>query len=118
MPLNPTQVKSKQPGVRADGGGLYLVVRESGERVWAFRFTAPDGKRGQIEFAKVGDKPGELSLTAARDQAREYRLAKKDGVDPRHKKQIEAKGGKTFKDYAKKKYPGWCMGKHKDEPKS
>jgi hypothetical protein len=47
-----------------------------------------------MEFAKVGDKPGELSLTAARDQAREYRLAlKKDGVDPRHKKQIEAKGG-------------------------
>ena len=99
MPLNPTQVKSKQPGAYADGGGLYLVVRESGERAWAFRFTAPNGKRGQMEFAKVGDKSGELSLTAARDQAREYRLAlKKDGVDPRHKKQIEAKGGKTFKE--------------------
>jgi len=36
MPLNPTQVKSKQPGAYADGGGLYLVVRESGERAWAF----------------------------------------------------------------------------------
>jgi integrase len=119
MPLNPTQVKSKQPGAYADGGGLYLIVRESGERAWAFRFTAPDGKRGQMEFAKVGDKSGELSLTAARDQAREYRLAlKKDGVDPRHKKQIEAKGGKTFKEYAEEKYPGWCIGKHKDEPKS
>jgi len=119
MPLNSNQVKSKQPGAYADGGGLYLVVRDGGDRAWAFRFTAPDGKRGQMEFAKVGDKEGELTLSEARDQARQYRLAlKKDGVDPRHKKQIEAKGGTTFKEYAEEKYPGWCVGKHKDEPKS
>src|SRR5438445_873083 len=119
MPMNSNQVKSKQPGAYAEGGGLYLVVRDGGDRAWAFRFTAPDGKRGQMEFAKVGDKEGELTLSEARDQARQYRLAlKKDGVDPRHKKQIEAKGGTTFKEYAEEKYPGWCVGKHKDEPKS
>ena len=56
MPLNPNQVKSLQPGAHADGGGLYLVVRESGERAWAFRFTALDGKRAQMEFARVGDR--------------------------------------------------------------
>jgi hypothetical protein len=39
MPLNPNQVKSKQPGAHADGGGLYLIVREGGDRAWAFRFT-------------------------------------------------------------------------------
>jgi hypothetical protein len=55
-PLNSNQVKSLQAGVRADGGGLYLVARESGERVWAFRFTGLDGKRAQMEFAKVGDR--------------------------------------------------------------
>jgi hypothetical protein len=31
--LNSNQVKSLQAGVHADGGGLYLVARESGERV-------------------------------------------------------------------------------------
>jgi hypothetical protein len=54
--LNSNQVKSLQPGVHADGGRLYLVVRESGDRVWAFRFTDVDGKRAQMEFARVGER--------------------------------------------------------------
>jgi integrase len=119
VPLNATQVKTKKAGAYADGGGLYLHVRESGERVWAFRFTAPDGKRAVMEFAKVGDKDGQLGLSEARDQARAYHLAlKKDGMDPRHKKQIEQKGGKTFKEYAEATYPGWCVGRNKDEEKA
>ena len=36
MALNPSQVKSRQAGVHADGGGLYLIVRDSGERIWGF----------------------------------------------------------------------------------
>jgi hypothetical protein len=56
--LNSNQVKSLQPGVHADGGGLYLVVRESGDRVWAFRFTDLKGKRAQMEFARAGDRDG------------------------------------------------------------
>lgn len=85
VPLNSTQVKTKKPGAHADGGGLYLHVRESGERVWAFRFTAPNSKRAVMEFAVVGDRDGQLGLSEARDQARAYRLAlKKDGVDSRH----------------------------------
>jgi integrase len=114
MPLNSTQVKSKQAGAHADGAGLYLHVRENGDRVWAFRFTAPDGKRAVMEFARVGD----LSLSDARDQARQYRLAlKKDGVDPRHKKQIETKGGVTFKAFADEHYPTWCKGLSPEESK-
>ena len=119
MPLNSNQVKSMKPGVYSDGGGLYLVVRESGDRVWSYRFTGTDGKRAAMEFATFGDKPGEMTLSAARDQAREYRLAlKKDGVDPRHRKKITIMGGKTFAEYWKDKVPGWCAGKHKDEPKN
>lgn len=115
MALNPNQVKSKPSGVYADGYGLCLVVRESGDRVWAFRFTDPAGKRAQMEFAKVSD----LSLSDARDQARDYRIAlKKDGIDPRHRKQAEAKGDKTFKEYAEETYPAWCIGKSKEEKKA
>jgi integrase len=114
VPLNSTQVKTKQPGAHADGGGLYLHVRDTGERVWAFRFTAPDGKRAVMEFAKLG----EMSLSEARDQARTYRLSlKKDGIDPRHKKRIEAKGGITFKAFADEQYPIWCKGLSVEEEK-
>jgi Arm DNA-binding domain len=70
MPLNSNQIKSQQPGTYADGGGLYLVVRDSGERLWAFRFTDLDGERAQMEFAKAVERttgnPGEKSLAEAR----------------------------------------------------
>jgi hypothetical protein len=113
VPPNSNQVKSKQSGTHADGGGLYLVVRESGERVWAFRFTGLDGKRAQMEFAKVGDRDSEagdvLTLSSARDKAREYKVAlKRDGVDPRVKKRVSMHGGKTFKKFAEEQYPLWC----------
>src|ERR1019366_7539467 len=45
-------VKSLQADVHADGGGLYLVVRESGDRVWAFRFTA-----AKIQAGRLTSKP-------------------------------------------------------------
>ena len=51
--FNSNQVKSLQAGVHADGGGLYLVVRESGDRVWAFRFTDPEGKRARMAFTRL-----------------------------------------------------------------
>src|SRR4051812_26644991 len=56
--LNSNQVKSLQAGVPCGRWGLYLVVRESGDRVWAFRFTGLEGKRAQMEFAKAGDRDG------------------------------------------------------------
>ncbi len=124
MPLNPNQVKTLSSGAHADGGGLYLIVRDRGERtaerVWAFRFTAPDGKRAQMEFAKVGDRDDidRMTLSKARETARDYRFAlKQHGTDPRAKRQLEAKGGTTFKEYAEQTYPSWCVGKSKDEPK-
>jgi hypothetical protein len=52
--LNSNQVKSLQAGVHADGGGLYLVVRESGDRVWAFRFTAAKIQAGRQQAALRG----------------------------------------------------------------
>ena len=74
MALNSNQVKSLQPGVHADGGGLYLVVRESGDRVWAFRFTDLEGKRAQMEFARAGDRDG-ASGTSEPEVARARRRA-------------------------------------------
>ena len=122
MALNSNQVKSLQAGVHADGGGLYLVVRESGDRVWAFRFTDLDGKRAQMEFARIGDRDSAagdaLTLSSARNKAREYKVAlKRDGVDPRVKKRATTQRGKTFKDFAEEQYPGWCNGLSEEEEK-
>ena len=58
--LNSAQIKRLQPGAHADGGGLYLVVYETGQRAWSFRFTGGDGKRGAMVFADFGDKDGQL----------------------------------------------------------
>jgi integrase len=122
MPLNSNQVKSLQAGTHADADGLYLIVRETGDRAWAFRFTDPKGKRAQMEFAKVGDRdsPDKLTLTlsTAREIARDFKVAlKRHGIDPRFKKQLAAQDTLTFKAYADKTYPGWCVGKSKDEEK-
>jgi len=120
--LNSNQVKSLQAGVHADGGGLYLVVRESGDRVWAFRFTDLKGKRAQMEFAKAGDRDtasGDvLTLSSARDNARDYKVTlKREGVDPRVKKRAIARGSKSFKEFAEEQYPVWCQGLCEEELK-
>jgi hypothetical protein len=53
------------------------VVRDSGDRVWAFRFTDLEGKRAQVEFAKAADRDiasGDvLTLSSAREKACDYR---------------------------------------------
>lgn len=113
MALNPNQLKTLSSGAYADGGGLYLVVRDSGDRVWAFRFTALDGKRAQMEFGKLAD----YTLSAARDKAREYRLGLKAGTDPRAKKALDQQDATTFKEFADAQYPDWCKGCSAEEEK-
>ncbi|WP_083219017.1 tyrosine-type recombinase/integrase [Bradyrhizobium icense] len=120
--LNSNQVKSLQAGVHADAGGLYLVVRKSGDRVWAFRFTDLEGKRAQMEFAKAGDRDSPsgdaLTLSSAREKARDYKVAlKREGIDPRVKKRATGQGSKTFKEFAEEQYPVWCQGLSEEELK-
>lgn len=54
--------------------------------MWAFRFTAPEGKRAQMEFAGVGDRDsagGDVPTpSSAREKAREYKVAlKREGIE-------------------------------------
>lgn len=122
MPLNPSQVKSLQPGAHNDGDGLYLVVSDGGDRSWSFRFTAPDGKRAAMTFAKADDRDSTigdiLSLKSARTKAREFAFAlKRDGIDPRFKKKLDISGGLTFKVFAEQQYNDWCKGLSPEEAK-
>jgi integrase len=120
--LNSNQVKSLQVGVHADAGGLYLVVRMSGDRLWAFRFTDLEGKRALMEFARAGDRDSTsgdvLTLSSAREKARDYKVAlKRTGIDPRVKKRATGQSSKTFKEFAEEQYPGWCKGLASEEEK-
>jgi len=78
--LSDTLARSAQlkPGRHADGGGLYLNVKDAGTKSWMFLFTL-DGSRRALG---LGPYPA-VSLAKARKQAEEFRSALANGTDPR-----------------------------------
>ena len=73
--------RAKQPGMYADGGGLYLRVAEGGSKQWVFRYAVGTRDR-DMGLGPVHT----LTLPEAREKAREARLLRLEGIDP-----IEAK---------------------------
>lgn len=86
--LTPLQVKNAKPGRHADGGGLHLLVKESGARSWVFRFML----RGKARDIGLGAATGPeaISLADARDKAAEHRRKVKAGIDPLDEREQEA----------------------------
>ena len=85
--LTPLAVKNAKPGRHADGGGLHLLVKESGARSWVYRFML-GGKSRDIGLGAAGQ--GGMSLADARDEAARLRLKVKAGIDPLEQRQREA----------------------------
>ena len=77
MALNSNQVKSLQGGSYADGGGLYLRVRDTGTRSWVYIFSL-NGKRREMGLGSVLDVP----LVKAREKAAAARVVYLEGRDP------------------------------------
>ncbi len=77
--LTAVAVKNAKPGRHADGGGLHLLVKESGARSWVYRFML-NGKTRDIGLGATG--PGGISLADARDAASALRFKVKAGIDP------------------------------------
>jgi len=72
-------------GRYSDGGGLYLIVSESGARKWVFRFTFG----GRVSELGLGSGHG-VSLADARIKARDARTLIEAGKNPvEEKKEIE-----------------------------
>jgi len=73
------------PGRYADGGGLYLLIRQRGdrlERLWLFRWRA--GPRGAQRERTLSLGPvGTVTLAEAREQAHACRRELAGGRDPR-----------------------------------
>ena len=86
--LTPLAVKSAKPGRHADGGGLHLLVKESGARSWVYRFMLRGAARDVGLGAASG--PEAISLATARDKAAALRLKVKAGVDPLAERDQEA----------------------------
>jgi integrase len=110
-----------RPGRYADGGGLYLQVREVGTKAWLFRFML-DGRARAMGLGPVNDVP----LTEARELAQNCRRLLRDGVDPiearrakRLQGRLEAAKAITFRECAEKliasQEAAWRNSKHRQQ---
>ena len=88
--------KTKKCGYLSDGHGLYLKVRKSGSKTWAYIWMQ-DGKRTEMSLGSAASAQM-LSLAQARDAAEIIRAQIGEGLDPRAERSKEAP--KTFIDVA------------------
>lgn len=109
-------VENLGPGRHVDGGGLCLVVDESGARRWIVRVTVTGqkNKNGKPLRTDFGLGSADLvSLPQARDRALEYRRMARQGLNPRYNARQEIP---TFEDMANQvhidRLPTWKNGKH------
>src|SRR5215471_1529981 len=68
---------AREPGMLADGSGLYLQVKHCNARSWIFRYFR-DGKSHEMGLGSLKA----VSLAAARLKAAECRGLLADGIDP------------------------------------
>src|SRR5262245_43033533 len=74
--LKAVDVGRLKPGTYGDGGGLYLVVQDSGTRSWILR-TMVRGKRCEIGLGSFTT----TTLAQARDKGSELRSKARNNVD-------------------------------------
>lgn len=117
--LTALQVKrATRPGMYADGGGLNLYVQAGGAKSWVYRYML----KGRAREMGLGPTHT-ISLSEAREMAREARRLKFDGIDPidhrrsaRARSTLEAASDFTFKQaaqaYIRANKAGWRNDKH------
>ncbi|EOB4585930.1 integrase arm-type DNA-binding domain-containing protein [Escherichia coli] len=80
-PLTNTQIKAAKPAEKEytlqDGGGLFLVIKPSGSKLWRFNYYRPsDKKRTIISLGSLD----EVSLADARKRRSEYASDSRSGM--------------------------------------
>lgn len=112
--LAPRQVDTLGAGSHADGGNLYLRVKDTGARSWVFRYKLA----GKVTELGIGSK-ADRSLAQARKLAGEMRTALADGKNPAELIYRFDTKAMTFADYAAElietKRPGWRNLKHAEQ---
>jgi len=98
-----------------DAGGLYVVCEPGAKginRSYNFRFTFA-GKEAWHRMGTIAD----LTLQAARNKAREYRVMVNEGKDPRRFIDTTAAGQETFRSYLDKHWEDITGGAPRDDYK-
>lgn len=121
MPLTDAKIRNTKPEAKpvklVDGGGLYLEVRQSGAKLWRYRYRIA----GKENVFAVGEyfndkRGGHVSLDEARSERDKARALVKQGIHPAHHRQAErlathAENANTFEavalEWIAKKKPGW-----------
>ena len=97
------------PGRHADGGGLYLNVKDGGSRSWLFMYKV-SGKRREMGLGSILN----VTLADARARSRELQQKLHTGVDPLA--QAQGVGTETFGSVAvaliESLQPSWKSAKH------
>ena len=110
--------KAKDPGMYADGGGLYLRVTTDGTKNWVFRFML----NGRPRWMGMGPLHT-IGLADARARAAACRRQRHDGIDPidarraaKQQARLDAAKAITFKEcaasYVAAHKAGWRNDKH------
>ena len=113
--------RTKQPGMYADGGGLYLRVAEGGSKQWIYRYVT-NGRPRDMGIGPVHV----FTLAEARERAREASKLRYDGIDPiahKHAQRaagvVEAAKAITFKQCAqgfiRDNEAGWTNRRHRHD---
>lgn len=122
MPLTNVKAHNAKPSAKAyklhDSGGLYLVVRPSGAKLWRYKYRI-DGKENVYAIGEyfADKRAGHVSIEAARRARDEARELVRKGVHPAHRRrarlreQIE-QNKNTFQAVAQewmaRKEPSWA----------
>lgn len=75
--LTAAAIKASKPGKLADGGGLFLLTKDNGTKLWRMKYR----HHGRERLLSFGQYP-EVSLAEARRRRDEARTAIRDGADP------------------------------------
>ena len=104
-------VKRATEGRHGDGGGLYLVVSETGSRKWVLRIQS-GGKRRDFGLGSATS----VSLSEAREAAVDMHRAVRRGEDPKAHRRQAGQSMPTFREAAvmvhQEHSPSWKNPKH------
>lgn len=116
--LTDAQIKNAKQGFMADGGNLYIRVRDARKSfLFKYRTKAKPATLSKLVEIGLGVYPA-MSLSAAREKARKMRSDIANGIDPKAALAPAAPAPvvKTFADYAKDfisdQKSGWKSEKH------
>jgi integrase len=114
------QLNDLKPGaMRSLGRGLYAVVaRRDGHRtrLYAFRFTSPEGERALMEFNDITVRQfNQDNEERARERVSECKIMLRRDEDPRAPKRLAKIASRTLGEFIEEHKETWSAGMSKEE---